>query len=160
MTIKLLPSSKIYVAGHLGMVGSAVLSELKRQGFTNIVTKCRQELDLTRQNDVEAFFSEEEIEFVIIAAAKVGGILANSELPADFIYQNLMIESNLINSAYLNHVSQLIFLGSSCIYPKHASQPIGASSAPPPPVRPCSAATLSRRSRTSAAPLPGSRSFV
>lgn len=124
MKNKLEPSSKIYVAGHRGMVGSAVIRELKNQGFTNIVTRTHNELDLTRQKDVEEFFFTENIEFVILAAAKVGGILANSQQPVDFLYKNLMIESNIINAAFTNNVIQLIFLGSSCIYPKYASQPI------------------------------------
>jgi GDP-L-fucose synthase len=118
------PSSKIYIAGHNGMVGSTVLTELKNQGLSNIVTRSHNELDLTRQKDVEEFFLAENIEFVILAAAKVGGILANSQQPVDFLYKNLMIEANIINAAFINKVTQLIFLGSSCIYPKFASQPI------------------------------------
>jgi GDP-L-fucose synthase len=117
-------NSKVYLAGHLGLVGSAIHRELTRQGFTNIIGKSVNELDLIRQADVEQFFETEKPEIVIVAAAKVGGILANSTYRAEFIYQNMMIESNLIHCAHLNGVKKLIFLGSSCIYPKLAPQPL------------------------------------
>lgn len=117
-------NSKIYVAGHRGMVGSAIVRKLKEQGYTKIVTKTSEELDLIRQSDVEAFFAQEKPEYVFLAAAKVGGINANNTYPAEFIYNNLMIESNVIHSAYRSGVKKLLFLGSSCIYPKFAEQPI------------------------------------
>lgn len=117
-------NSKIYVAGHRGMVGSAIVRNLKEKGFTNIISKASKELDLSRQNDVEAFFEEEKPECVFLAAAKVGGIHANNIYPAEFIYNNLMIESNVIHSAYKYSVKKLLFLGSSCIYPKMSLQPI------------------------------------
>lgn len=117
-------NKKIYLAGHTGMVGSAILRRLKNDGYTNILTKDISELDLLRQNDVEAFFANEKPDVVIIAAAKVGGILANDTYRAQFIYENLMIESNLIHSSYENGVQKVIFLGSSCIYPKLAPQPL------------------------------------
>lgn len=116
--------AKIYVAGHTGMVGSAIVRALTKKGYTNIIGKTSSELDLTRQNDVELFFKTERPEYVFLAAAKVGGILANSTYPAEFIYNNLMIESNIIHSSYLNGVKKLMFLGSSCIYPRMAKQPI------------------------------------
>ncbi len=115
---------KIYIAGHNGMVGSAITREYKRNNDFEILTKDFEELDLTRQNEVEQFFEQEKPEYVIVAAAKVGGILANSKYRAQFIYENLMIQSNIIHSSYKNGVKKLLFLGSSCIYPKHASQPI------------------------------------
>ena len=115
---------KIYVAGHRGMVGSAIVRELQQEGYTNIITKTSKELDLTRQNEVEAFFELEKPEYVFLAAAKVGGIVANNTYRADFIHLNLMIQNNVIHSAYLNNVKKLMFLGSSCIYPKLADQPL------------------------------------
>lgn len=117
-------NSKIYVAGHNGLVGSAILRELKVQGHTNVIFKSHNELDLTRQSDVEDFFAKEKPDYVFLAAAKVGGIHANNTYPAQFIYDNLMIESNVIHSSYVYNVKKLLFLGSSCIYPKFAEQPI------------------------------------
>lgn len=115
---------KIYLAGHNGMVGSAILRALKSNGYGNIITKSFSELDLRRQSDVEKFFEQEKPEVVIVAAAKVGGILANNTYRAEFIYDNIMIEANLIHASYLNKAEKLIFLGSSCIYPKLAPQPL------------------------------------
>lgn len=115
---------KIYLAGHTGMVGSAILRKFELEGYTNILFKDISELNLIRQSDVEIFFEKEKPEVVIIAAAKVGGILANNTYRAQFIYENLMIESNLIHASYQNNVEKLIFLGSSCIYPKMAPQPL------------------------------------
>lgn len=115
---------KIYLAGHTGMVGSAILRKFELEGYTNILFKDISELNLIRQSDVESFFEKEKPEVVIIAAAKVGGILANNTYRAQFIYENLMIESNLIHASYQNNVEKLIFLGSSCIYPKMAPQPL------------------------------------
>ena len=117
-------NSKIYVAGHRGMVGSAIVRELQKQGYTNIIVRTHKELDLCRQAAVEEFFAQEKPEYVFLAAAKVGGIIANSESPADFMYQNMMIEMNIINAAWKNDVKKLLFLGSSCIYPKFAPQPM------------------------------------
>ncbi|MFV0577311.1 MAG: GDP-L-fucose synthase family protein [Fusobacterium ulcerans] len=117
-------SSKIYVAGHRGLVGSAIIRNLKERGFTNIIERTHKELDLRKQEDVERFFEIEKPEYVFLAAAKVGGIHANNTYPAEFIYDNLMIESNIIHSSYKNEVKKLLFLGSSCIYPKFAKQPI------------------------------------
>ena len=116
--------SKIYVAGHRGMVGSAIVRNLKEKGCTNIIGKTSKELNLMRQEEVEKFFEAENPEYVFLAAAKVGGIQANNTYPAEFIYNNLMIESNIIHSAYKYGVKKLLFLGSSCIYPKMAPQPI------------------------------------
>ena len=116
--------SKIYIAGHSGMVGSAVTSAFLNSGYKNILLKNYPDLDLIRQSEVESFFAKEKPEAVIIAAAKVGGIFANNTYRAEFIYENLMIESNLIHSAYKSGVKKLIFLGSSCIYPKLAPQPL------------------------------------
>ena len=116
--------SKIYVAGHKGMVGSAITRELKKQGYKNIITKTRKELDLCSQRGVEKFFEEEKPEYVFLAAAKVGGIIANNEAPADFMYENMILEMNVIHSAWKNGCKKLEFLGSSCIYPKMAPQPI------------------------------------
>lgn len=116
--------AKIYVAGHHGLVGSSIVRCLQRNGYTNIIVRSSKELDLRRQDKVEQFFAMEQPEYVFLAAAKVGGILANSTYPAAFIYDNLMIETNIIHSAYLNHVKKLLFLGSSCIYPRMAQQPI------------------------------------
>lgn len=117
-------NAKIYVAGHRGLVGSAIVRKLEEEGYNNIVVKTHAELDLTRQKDVEDFFETEKPEYVFLSAAKVGGILANSTYPAEFIYNNLMIETNIIHSAYKAGVKKLLFLGSSCIYPKFAEQPI------------------------------------
>lgn len=117
-------SEKIYLAGHNGMVGSAILRELNNSSYSNILTRNLQELDLKRQVDVEKFFSEQRPEVVIIAAAKVGGILANNIYRAEFLYDNLMIEANIIHEAYMHDVKKLVFLGSSCIYPKMAPQPL------------------------------------
>lgn len=116
--------AKIFVAGHRGMVGSAIYRELKCNGYTNIITRTHSDLDLTRQADVEAFFSEEKPEYVFLAAAKVGGIAANSQALADFMYYNMMIEMNVIHSAFSNGCKKLEFLGSSCIYPRMCPQPI------------------------------------
>ncbi|KAF7806577.1 putative GDP-L-fucose synthase 2 [Senna tora] len=117
-------SAKVFVAGHRGLVGSAIVRKLTQLGFTNILLRSHGELDLTRQSDVEAFFASEKPQFVIVAAAKVGGIHANNTYPADFIGINLQIQTNVIDSAYRNGVKKLLFLGSSCIYPKFAPQPI------------------------------------
>ena len=117
-------SKKIYVAGHRGLVGSALVRKLEKEGFANIITKTHEELDLTRQADVEAFFETEKPDYVILAAAKVGGIHANDTYPADFIMKNLQIECNVIDAAYKNKVKKLLFLGSSCIYPRECPQPI------------------------------------
>ena len=116
--------SKIFVAGHRGMVGSAIFQELSRNGYTNIITRTHSELDLTRQSEVESFFAEEKPEYVFLAAAKVGGIAANSAALADFMYYNMMIEMNVIHSAFSNGCKKLEFLGSSCIYPRMCPQPI------------------------------------
>ena len=116
--------SKIYVAGHRGMVGSAIVRELQRQGYTNIITRTHTELDLTRQADVETFFKEEKPEYVFLAAAKVGGIVANQTALADFMYENMILEMNVINSAWRYGCKKLEFLGSSCIYPRMAPQPM------------------------------------
>jgi GDP-L-fucose synthase len=117
-------SDKIYVAGHRGMVGSAIIRRLKKDGFTNIVTRVSTELDLRNQQAVADFFASEKPDHVFLAAAKVGGIVANNTYRADFIYENIMIQSNVIHHAYLNGVKKLMFLGSSCIYPKMAPQPL------------------------------------
>ncbi len=117
-------NQKIFVAGHRGMVGAAILRRLKKLGRENIITRTRDELDLTSQAQVAAFFAEQEIDQVYLAAAKVGGILANNTYPAEFIYQNLMIEANIIHAAHMAGVQKLLFLGSSCIYPKEAPQPM------------------------------------
>lgn len=115
---------KIYVAGHRGMVGSAIVRKLEQEGFENIVTQTSAELDLRNQRDVHSFFEEEKPDYVFMAAAKVGGILANNTYRADFLYDNLMIQNNVIHASYLNPVKKLMFLGSSCIYPKMAPQPL------------------------------------
>lgn len=120
--------AKIYVAGHRGMVGSAIVRALEKQGYHNIITRTHKELDLLRQVDVEQFFAEEKPEYVFLAAAKVGGIVANSNALADFMYENMMMEMNVIHSAWQNGVKKLEFLGSSCIYPKMAPQPISENS--------------------------------
>ena len=119
--------SKIYVAGHRGMVGSAIVRELQRQGYTNIITRTHAELDLTRQAAVEQFFAEEKPEYVFLAAAKVGGIIANSTALADFMYDNMILEMNVIHAAWQNGCKKLEFLGSSCIYPRLAPQPMKES---------------------------------
>ena len=116
--------AKIFVAGHRGMVGSAIVRELERQGYTNIVTRTHKELDLTRQDQVERFFAEEKPEYVFLAAAKVGGIMGNVTAKADFMYENMMIEMNVIHAAWKNGCKKVEFLGSSCIYPRLAPQPI------------------------------------
>jgi GDP-L-fucose synthase len=116
--------NKIYIAGHNGMVGSAIVKKLREKGFISIITRSSSELDLVNQQNVHNFLQEEKPDYVVIAAAKVGGIHANDSYPAEFIYQNLMIEANLIHGSYLAGVSKLLFLGSSCIYPKESQQPI------------------------------------
>ena len=121
-------NSKIYVAGHRGMVGSAIVRELQRQGYTNIITRTHKELDLCRQEHVEQFFAVEKPEYVFLAAAKVGGIIANHTALADFMYQNMMLEMNVINAAWQNGCKKLEFLGSSCIYPRMAPQPMKENS--------------------------------
>ena len=120
-------SAKIFVAGHRGMVGSAIVRELQRQGYHNIITRAHANLDLTRQTEVEAFFREERPEYVFLAAAKVGGIVANETALADFMYQNMMLEMNVIHAAWQNGCRKLEFLGSSCIYPRMAPQPMTES---------------------------------
>lgn len=117
-------NAKIYIAGHTGLVGSALVRKLKSEGYTNLLYRTIEELDLTRQADVEAFFAAEKPEYVFLAAAKVGGIHANNTYPADFIYINLAIQNNIIHSSYSNKVKRLLFLGSSCIYPKNCPQPM------------------------------------
>jgi len=116
--------SKIYIAGHRGLVGSAIARSLKALGYTNLILRTSQELDLKRQAEVEAFFARERPEYVFMAAARVGGILANNTYPADFIYDNIAIQTNLIHASYINGVKKLLFLGSSCIYPRHCPQPM------------------------------------
>jgi GDP-L-fucose synthase len=117
-------SSRIYVAGHGGLVGSSICRRLQAGGYRNLIGRRSRELDLTRQADVEAFLGQERPEYVFLAAAKVGGIMANNNYPAEFLYRNLMIQNNVIHSSYMNGVKKLLFLGSSCIYPKFAPQPI------------------------------------
>lgn len=117
-------NSKLYVAGHRGMVGSALIRKLEENGFQNIITKTSAELDLRNQQAVNDFFESEKPNYVFLAAAKVGGIVANDTYRADFVYENLMIEANIIHASYLNRVEKLLFLGSSCIYPKLAPQPL------------------------------------
>ena len=117
-------SSKIYIAGHRGLVGSALMRKLRDSGYTNIIVRTHKDLDLTRQSDVETFFKKERPAFVFLAAAKVGGILANSTYKAEFIYQNIMIAANVIHASYKYGVGKLLNLGSSCIYPKFAPQPM------------------------------------
>ena len=116
--------SKIYIAGHKGLVGSAITRLLQKEGYKNLILKTRQELDLLNQQAVIDFFKKEKPEYVFLAAAKVGGIMANNNYPADFIYENLVIQANIIHNAYLNKVKKLLFLGSSCVYPKLTPQPI------------------------------------
>lgn len=120
--------SKIFVAGHCGLVGSAILKNLQKKGYTNFVLRTHIELDLTNQYAVRSFFEKEKPEYVFLSAAKVGGIVANSTYRADFIYQNLMIQSNVIHAAFQNNVKKLLFLGSTCIYPKETLQPISENS--------------------------------
>lgn len=117
-------SSKIYVAGHKGLVGSAIVRMLEQDGYNNLIYKSSNELDLTQETQVYKFFEEEKLEYVFLAAAKVGGIHANNTYPADFLFQNLKIQNNVIDAAYRNNVKKLLFLGSSCIYPKLCPQPI------------------------------------
>jgi GDP-L-fucose synthase len=117
-------NAKIYIAGHRGMVGSAIHRKLEKEGFTNFVTRISSELDLRNQNDVAHFFEQEKPDYVFLAAAKVGGIVANNTYRAEFLYDNLQIQNNVIQSSYLNGVKKLMFLGSSCIYPKMAPQPL------------------------------------
>lgn len=117
-------NARVFVAGHRGMVGSAIVRHLKALGYKNIITKTRSELDLSNQQEVQSFFRDEKFEQVYLAAAKVGGIHANNIYPAEFIYENLMIECNVINAAHRADIQKLLFLGSSCIYPKHANQPM------------------------------------
>ena len=116
--------SRIYVAGHGGLVGSAIHRKLREKGYTNVMGRTHKELDLERQTPVESFFQEQRPEYVFLAAARVGGIWANNTLPADFIYSNIMVQTNIIHSAYRTGVRKLLFLGSSCIYPKHCPQPM------------------------------------
>jgi len=116
--------ARIFVAGHRGMVGSAIVRRLQTLGYTNLITRGREELDLVDQAAVNAFFADNKIDQVYMASAKVGGIHANNTYPAEFIYQNLMVEANIIHAAHVNDVNKLLFLGSSCIYPKHAEQPM------------------------------------
>ncbi len=117
-------NDKIYIAGHKGLVGSAIVRNLEAQGFTNLLVRTHKELELTDQIKVHNFFKKEKPDYVILAAGKVGGIHANKTFPADFIYQNIMLEANVIHSAYLNRVKRLLFLGSTCIYPKSVEQPM------------------------------------
>jgi GDP-L-fucose synthase len=116
--------ARIYIAGHRGMVGSAIVRKLAKEGFQNIITKTSDELDLRNQQSVNEFFKQEKPDYVFLAAAKVGGILANDTYRAEFIYDNLMIEANIIHASYINKVTKLLFLGSSCIYPSLAPQPL------------------------------------
>lgn len=118
------PDTSVYVAGHRGMVGSAILRQLEQQGFKNLITRTHAELDLCDQAAVRTFFEKEKIDYVVLAAAKVGGIHANNTYPAEFIYQNLIMEANMIHEAWRTGVTRLLFLGSSCIYPKFAQQPM------------------------------------
>lgn len=120
-------NAKIYVAGHRGMVGSAIVRRLEKAGYHNLLLRTSSELDLRRQDQVESFFAEEKPEYVFLGAAKVGGIVANSKHPADFMYDNMILEMNVIHSAFVNQVKKLMFLGSSCIYPRMAPQPMPES---------------------------------
>jgi GDP-L-fucose synthase len=122
------PTDKIYVAGHKGMVGSAIIRRLQKDGFTNLLTRGSKELDLKSQADVQDFFRQERPDYVFLAAAKVGGIMANNTYRAEFLYDNIMIQSNVIDAAYRADVKKLMFLGSSCIYPKMAPQPLNEDS--------------------------------
>lgn len=119
--------AKIYIAGHRGMVGSAIVRQLEKEGYQNLVLRTSMELDLRRQDQVEAFFEKEKPDYVFLAAAKVGGIIANSQQPADFMYENMILEMNVIHSSFVNQVKKLMFLGSSCIYPRMAPQPMPES---------------------------------
>ena len=119
--------AKIYVAGHRGMVGSAIVRALNREGYHNLLTKTHSELNLCRQEEVEQFFAEEKPDYVFLAAAKVGGIVANSQALADFMYENMILEMNVIHAAWQNQCKKLLFLGSSCIYPRMAPQPMPES---------------------------------
>ena len=119
--------AKVYIAGHRGMVGSAIMRALRQQGYTNLLLRTSKELDLRRQEAVEAFFVKEKPDYVFLAAAKVGGIMANSEHPADFMYDNMILEMNVLHAAFTNQVKKLMFLGSSCIYPRLAPQPMPES---------------------------------
>ena len=120
----MLKNSKIYVAGSNGMVGSAIVRNLRNKGFENIVTKSSKELDLRSQKEVFTFFETEKPEYVFLVAAKVGGIYANNAYPAEFLYDNMMIQNNVIHAAHVHNAEKLLFLGSSCIYPKMAPQPL------------------------------------
>jgi GDP-L-fucose synthase len=124
----MLPSSKIFIAGHNGLVGSALVRKLKEKGFSNLLLKNRSELDLTNQHAVEVFFAHEKPEYVFLAAAKVGGIHANSTYPAEFIFSNMQVQMNIINESWKYKVKKMLFLGSSCIYPKYAPQPMNEDS--------------------------------
>ena len=117
-------SSKIYIAGHRGLVGSAIIKNLKEKGYTNFLTRSHKELDLKDSKAVADFFSKEKPDYVFLAAAKVGGIVANNTYRADFIYENLMIQNNVIHQSYVHKVKKLLFLGSTCIYPKNCPQPM------------------------------------
>ena len=117
-------NSKVYIAGHRGLVGSAILKNLQKKGYTNLILRTHEELDLMNQAEVEAFFQKEKPEYVVLAAAKVGGIVANNTYRADFIYENLQIQNNVIHQSYLHGVKKLLFLGSTCIYPKNCPQPM------------------------------------
>ncbi len=117
-------TSRIYVAGHTGLVGSALCRQLRERGYSNLITRTHTELELTHKADVESLFATEAPEYVFLAAAKVGGIYANNQYPVDFLLSNLTIQNNVIEAAWKNHVRGLLFLGSSCVYPKHAPQPI------------------------------------
>lgn len=120
--------SKIYIAGHHGMVGSAIMRRLQSEGYTNLVTASSKDLNLINQSEVEAFFEREKPEYVFMAAAKVGGIIANNTYRAQFLYENLMMQNNVIHASFVHHVKKLLFLGSSCIYPKLAPQPLNENS--------------------------------
>ena len=117
-------NNKIYIAGHLGLVGSAIMRQLEARGYKNIVTRTHRQLDLTNQQSVVDFFALEKPEYLILAAAKVGGIYANNTYPAEFIFSNLAIQTNIIHAAYISGIKRLLFLGSSCIYPRDCPQPI------------------------------------
>ena len=116
--------SKIYVAGHKGMVGSAIVKTLKNNNYNNLITKTKEQLDLTQKHKVDEFFKKEKPEYVFLAAAKVGGIYANDNFRAEFLYKNLFIQNNVIHAAYKNNIKKLLFLGSACIYPRLSKQPI------------------------------------
>ncbi|HMQ15792.1 MAG TPA: NAD-dependent epimerase/dehydratase family protein, partial [Phycisphaerae bacterium] len=134
------PAARIYVAGHSGLVGSAILRRLRREGFARLITRTRAQLDLTDRAAVEAFFHRQRPEFVFLAAARVGGILANDAEPADFIRDNLLIQTHVIDAAYRFGVRKLLFLGSSCIYPRLAPQPIREDSLMTGPLEPTNSA--------------------